>query len=94
MDAERLKNSSLKEEPSSCISIFACVAVSRRGVKVAAIAEAHDLPISLHAANAVCLFSTSIHFAASVPNCDSVENHQVHRWLSDYAPVATMALQE
>jgi L-alanine-DL-glutamate epimerase-like enolase superfamily enzyme len=48
----------------------------------------------LHAANAVCLFSTSIHFAASVPNCDSVENHQVHRWLSDYAPVATMALQE
>ncbi len=61
------------------------------GLKIAAVAEAHDLPISLHAANTVCLFSASIHFAASVPNCDSVENHQVHRWLSDYAPVATMA---
>jgi len=64
------------------------------GLKIAAVAEAHDLPISLHAANTVCLFSASIHFAASVPNCDSVENHQVHRWLSDYAPVATMALQD
>ena len=64
------------------------------GLKIAAVAETHDLPISLHAANTVCLFSTSIHFAASVPNCDSVENHQVHRWLSDYAPVATMALQD
>jgi len=63
-------------------------------LKIAALAEAHDLPISLHAANTVCLFSASIHFAASVPNCDSVENHQVHRWLSDYAPVATMALQD
>lgn len=64
------------------------------GLKIAAVAEAHDLPISLHAANTVCLFSASIHFAASVPNCDSVENHQVHRWLSEYAPVATMALQD
>lgn len=64
------------------------------GRKIAALAEAHDLPISLHAANTVCLFSASIHFAASVPNCDSVENHQIHRWLSEYAPVATMALQD
>lgn len=60
--------------------------------KIAAVAEAHNIPIALHAANAVCLFSASIHFAASVPNCDSVENHQVHRWLSEYAPPSTMEL--
>ncbi len=64
------------------------------GMKIAAVAEAHDLPVTLHAANTVCLFSASIHFAASVPNCDSVENHQVHRWLSDHAPAATMELQD
>jgi len=64
------------------------------GLKIAAIAEAHDLPISLHAANAVSLFSTSIHFGAAVPNCDSVENHQIHRWMNEYAPESTMALQD
>lgn len=62
--------------------------------KIAAVAEAHDIPIALHAASSVCLFSTSVHFAASVPNCDSVENHQIHRWLSKYAPPETMELQE
>lgn len=62
--------------------------------KIAAVAEAHDLPVTLHAANGVCLFSASVHFAASIPNCDSVENHQVHRWLSDHAPAATMELRD
>ncbi len=60
--------------------------------KIAALAEVNDLPCTLHAANGVCLFSTSIHFGASIPNCDSVENHQVHRWLSEYAPAETMRL--
>ncbi len=60
--------------------------------KIAAVAQAHGVPIALHAANAVCLFSASVHFAASVSNCDSVENHQVHRWLNEYAPSSTMKL--
>jgi len=62
--------------------------------KIAAIAEAHDIPCTLHAANTVCLFAASIHFAASLPHCDSVEYHQVHQWLRAYAPEATMALTD
>lgn len=60
--------------------------------KIAAIAEAHDMPCTLHSANTICLFSTSVHFAATLNNCDSVEYHQVHQWLRDYAPESTMAL--
>lgn len=62
--------------------------------KIAAIAEAHDLPCTLHAANTICHFSASIHFAATLPNCDSVEFHHVHQWLRAYAPEATMALSD
>ena len=62
--------------------------------KIAAIAEAYDMPCTVHSANTICLFSASIHFAATLPDCDSVEYHQVHQWLRDYAPEATMALTD
>ncbi|MDG2256382.1 MAG: mandelate racemase/muconate lactonizing enzyme family protein [Opitutaceae bacterium] len=62
--------------------------------KISAIAEAHGLPVTLHSANSVCLFSASINFSATLSQCDSVEYHQVHQWLRAYAPEATMALTD
>ena len=55
-------------------------------LKIAALAEAEGLNCTAHAASGVCLFSTSVHFACSIPNCDSVEYHFVHKWLSDHKP--------
>lgn len=62
--------------------------------KIAAVAESYGVPCTLHTANAVSLFSASIHFAASLAQCDSVEYHQVHQWLRESAPEETMALRE
>ena len=62
--------------------------------KIAAIAQVHDLKCTLHAANGIHLFATSIHFAASIPNIDSVENHQVHHWMKDDAPEETMSMDK
>ena len=59
--------------------------------KIAALAEAHDLKCTLHAANGVHLFQASIHFAATIPNIDSVEFHHVHQWMRDSAPAEAMA---
>ncbi len=55
-------------------------------LKIAALAEAEGLKCTVHAALGVGLFSTSAHFACSIPNCDSVEYHFVHQWLSEHKP--------
>ncbi|MCB1121638.1 MAG: mandelate racemase/muconate lactonizing enzyme family protein, partial [Verrucomicrobiae bacterium] len=56
------------------------------GMKIAKLAAEAGLTCTLHAASGVQLFSASVNLACSVPNCDSVEYHQVHQWLSDYHP--------
>ncbi|MEM9160966.1 MAG: mandelate racemase/muconate lactonizing enzyme family protein [Verrucomicrobiota bacterium] len=61
--------------------------------KIAALAEAYDLKCTLHAANGIHLFQTSIHFAAAIPNVESVEYHHVHQWMRDSAPSEAMAHQ-
>lgn len=55
-------------------------------LKIAALAESKGLQCTVHAAAGVSLFSTSVHFACSISNCDSVEYHFVHQWLSDHKP--------
>lgn len=57
-------------------------------IKIAALAEAEGLKCTIHAASGVHLFSTSIHVASSLSNCDSVEYHWVHQWLSEHLPEA------
>jgi D-arabinonate dehydratase len=57
-------------------------------IKIAALTEAEGLKCTVHAASGVMLFATSIHFACSISNCDSVEYHFVHQWLSEYKPEA------
>ncbi len=63
-------------------------------IKIAGIAEAHGMKCTLHAANGILLLAASVHFAASIPNLDSVEYHHVHQWMREYAPEETMALVE
>ncbi len=62
--------------------------------KIAAAAGASGLPCTIHAANGVCLFACSVHFGVSLSQCDSVENHQVHQWLNDFAPAQTTEISD
>ena len=71
--------------------LCACGGVTT-AIKIAAIAEAHGMNCTLHAANGVLLFAASVHFAASIPNLDSVEYHHVHQRMREYAPSETMEL--
>jgi L-alanine-DL-glutamate epimerase-like enolase superfamily enzyme len=57
-------------------------------IKIAAFADSKGLKCTIHAASGVGLFNSSIQFASSIPNCDSVEYHFVHQWLSEHTPEA------
>ncbi|PRY19956.1 D-arabinonate dehydratase/D-galactarolactone cycloisomerase [Aliiruegeria haliotis] len=65
------------------LSICGGISEARR---IAALAEAWHVPFTLHAAGSCVLMSASIHMAASLPNCESVEFHQIQQWLFDMAP--------
>lgn len=65
--------------------LSACGGITE-ALKIAALAEAEGLKCTVHSALGVGLFSTSVHFACSIPNCDSVEYHFVHQWLSEHKP--------
>jgi len=65
--------------------LSACGGITE-ALKIAALAESKGLQCTVHSASGVSLYSTSVHFACSIPNCDSVEYHFVHRWLSDHKP--------
>ena len=56
------------------------------GRKIAALAEAAHLPVSLHHSNSVVSMLANIHLAAAIPNCDSIEFHMVHRWFFEELP--------
>ena len=53
------------------------------GRRIATLAEAWHLPITLHHAASVVCMAANLHLAAAVPNCDSVEYHMLHQWLFD-----------
>lgn len=56
------------------------------GRRIAALAEAWYLPVTLHHAASVVCMAANLHLAAGVSNCDSVEYHMLHKWLFDHAP--------
>jgi len=63
------------------------------GRRIAALAEAWHLPVTLHHAASVVCMAANLHLAAGVPNCDSVEYHMLHQWLFDHAPGSGWALE-
>lgn len=56
------------------------------GRKIAALAEASHLPVTLHHSNSVVSMLANVHLAAALPNCHSIEFHMVHRQLFEHAP--------
>ncbi len=62
------------------------------GRKIAALAEAYFRPVTLHHSNSIVLMAANLHFAATVPNCDSIEFHVLHQGLFERAPKGFLAL--
>jgi L-alanine-DL-glutamate epimerase-like enolase superfamily enzyme len=56
------------------------------GRKIAALAEAYHLPVTIHHSNSVVSMLANVHLAAAVPNCDSIEYHMIHRQLFGEVP--------
>ena len=56
------------------------------GRKIAALAESHFKPVTLHHSNSIVSMLANLHLAASVPNADSVEYHVYHHPLFELAP--------
>lgn len=62
--------------------IAACGGISEAR-RIADIAAAHHLPVTLHASSTVILLAASLHLGASLANLDSLEYHMMHHWLAD-----------
>ncbi|HEX6141698.1 MAG TPA: mandelate racemase/muconate lactonizing enzyme family protein [Geminicoccaceae bacterium] len=65
--------------------LAACGGVGE-GMRIAHYAQAHHLPITLHASSSSALFAASLHLAAACPNTHSVEYHMLHQWFWDLVP--------
>lgn len=63
------------------------------GRRIAALAEAGHLPVTLHHAASVVCMAANLHLAAGVSNCDSVEYHMLHKWLFDHVPEGAWPLE-
>jgi len=57
--------------------------------RIASLAAAHNLPVTLHSSSTAVLFAASLHVAAAIPNLESVEYHMLHQWLFDRLPADT-----
>lgn len=64
----------------------------REGRRIGELAHAFHVPCTLHAASSAILFAASLHLAAALPNCHSIEYHMLHQWLWDLLPAGTFAL--
>ena len=60
------------------------------GRKIAALAEARHLPVTLHHSNSAVSMLANLHLAAALPNCCSIEYHLLHRQLFDRAPASAL----
>ena len=65
--------------------LAACGGITE-AMRIAHYAQAHHLPITLHASSTSILFAATLHLAAACPNTHSVEYHMLHQWLFDLAP--------
>lgn len=68
--------------------IAVCGGVSE-ACRIASLAAAHHLPVTLHASSTAVLLAATLHVAAAIPNLESVEYHMLHQWLFDRLPKDT-----
>ena len=73
--------------------IAACAGISE-GRRIAHLAAAFNRPVTLHAASSAVLFAGTLHLAATLANCESVEYHMVHQWLFDLAAPDAFVLED
>lgn len=64
------------------------------GRKIAALAEACHLPVTLHHSNSAVSMLANLHLAAALPNCCSIEVHMIHRQLFDRAPESCSGIRD
>ena len=62
--------------------------------RIADLAAAFHLPCTLHASSTSILLASTLHTAAAMANCESVEFHMLHQWLFDLAPKGTFAVHD
>lgn len=65
------------------IDAILCGGISE-SIKIAAIASAHHLPVSMHNSSSVVAFAANLQVAAAIGNHHSTEFHMVHRLLFDH----------
>jgi L-alanine-DL-glutamate epimerase-like enolase superfamily enzyme len=61
-------------------------------IRISALAAAHGIACSYHAASSAVCFAANLHVAAAVSNCDSIEVHMIHDLLWDRLPEGSFAL--
>ncbi len=61
-------------------------------LRIASLAAAFHLPVTLHASSTAVCLAASLHVAASIPNLESVEYHMLHQWLFDRLPADAFAV--
>ena len=64
------------------------------GLRIAAIARPWYRPVTIHQASSVVGMAASLHLAAALSNCESVEYHMLHSWLFDRAPEGFLAVED
>jgi L-alanine-DL-glutamate epimerase-like enolase superfamily enzyme len=62
--------------------------------KIATLAEAFSLPVTLHHSNSIVSMAANMHLAASIANCDSIEYHVLHQPLFDCAPAGLLDIRD
>lgn len=60
--------------------------------RIAHLAQAFHMPCTLHASSTSVLLAATLHVAAAIANCESVEFHMLHQWLFELAPEGAFAV--
>lgn len=64
------------------------------GLRIDSIARACFSPTTIHSAGSIICMAASLHIAAGLSNCESVEFHMLHQWLFEHAPPGFFNIQE
>ena len=64
------------------------------GLRIAATARPWWSPTTIHSAGSIVGMAASLHTAAALPNCESLEYHMLHSWLFDRAPEGFLDVEE
>jgi len=64
------------------------------GQRIAATARPWYSPVTIHSAGSIVCMAASLHTAAALSNCESVEYHMLHSWLFDRAPEGFLDVED